>query len=49
MLKTEKMRADLITLLLSLTVSVLSAQELSVAGPDQNLEVQVSLKDGKPV
>lgn len=43
------MRADLITLLLSLTVSVLSAQELSVAGPDQNLEVQVSLKDGKPV
>ena len=34
---------------LSLTVSVLPAQELSVTGPDQHLKVQVSLKDGKPV
>lgn len=34
---------------LSLSVSVLSAQELSVASPDRNLEVRVSVKDGKPV
>lgn len=43
------MRYYLITLALSLTVSVLPAQELSVTGPDQHLKVRVSLKDGKPV
>ena len=43
------MKSYLIILALSLTVSVLPAQELSVTGPDQHLKVQVSLKDGKPV
>lgn len=43
------MKSYLIIMALSLTVSVLPAQELSVTGPDQHLKVQVSLKDGKPV
>ena len=43
------MKSYLIILALSLTASVLPAQELSVTGPDQQLKVLVSLKDGKPV